>query len=121
MVIVAAFATAATPTIETTYTASAFRNAPGAYIRTGGNDGMPDPLVTPLSTPMIADACCGRASGFFARHCITSAVMAGGRSGRNPASCGGASPMCAPSTRAGVRPWKGGLPVTSSNAMQPSA
>ena len=33
---------------------------------------------------------------------------------------GGASPMCAPRIRAGVRPWNGGFPASSSNAMQPS-
>jgi len=66
-------------------------------------------------------ALAGRAAGSLAMHCMTSAVSAGGESGRNSVSGAGASDICATSSLCGGRPANGGRPARSSYAMQPKA
>ena len=83
-------------------------------------------VADPVSDVSVPSTCCAsysvgqRSSGVFASIRSTSDSTARGISGRMPRNDGGASSMCARIT-APRSPVKGRVPVSSSNAITPSA
>ena len=87
---------------------------------------VPVGVIPPLGVVMSSSACttslalCGRSAGRFSRQRITSAASAGGSEARRLLIGSGASVTCAASKFCGVRPAKGGCPVSSSYASTPN-
>jgi hypothetical protein len=100
--------------IATAMTATAASAAPHclAGLRDGAKS--PEPVAIVSSSTTSSCALCGRCSGIFARHFITSAASAGGTSGRLRLTDTGSRVICAASVACGDASLNGASPVRSS-------
>src|SRR5438128_1964534 len=120
----------AMPMTRTTAAAAAaialHRREPARDALRDGAAAVPVGVIPPPGVVMSSSACttslalCGRSAGRFSRQRITSAASAGGSEARRLLIASGASVTCAASKFCGVRPAKGGCPVSSSYASTPT-
>ncbi len=121
MTSVAAHAVIPTPAVAAAQRPSAFPTGILPPRNAAGTAAASPLVVTVSSTRAMSRACCGRASGSLARQVMIRSASAGGVSEREDRRSRGVSLMCAASSRAGVVPWNGGCPASSSYAMTPKA
>ena len=125
----ATFASPAVSAAAVTYSPKARRPVPptGSIEASGPSSTVvmrarPEPVVvTRSSASTISLASCGRSSGFFARHRMTSDASSLESSGRCARIVCGRSVRCATSSSCAGREWNGGRPVSISYAITPNA